>query len=203
LTDKRYTLFQIGDLQVTRVIYHDPDRTNWEFHWEDLKANLGLVPRVIHFMWNVQLAVNMVNQAILSSYHQNCPAKVALFPTKLPWGRKQMGCLKAGVFNPRPACDPPNVFVQPPNKFLILSVTCFTQICALLGYNAESSSNPLPVFQDNVSVPSSRVKKSKKSRKLARETHGLCRERHGQRQLSGCRTANGDAPAWEREGVST
>jgi hypothetical protein len=31
-----------------------------------------------------------------------------------------------------------------------------------LGYNAASSGNPLPTFRDNISVPSSRVKKSKK-----------------------------------------
>jgi hypothetical protein len=34
------------------------------------------------------------------------------------------------------------------------------QICALLGYYAASSGNPLPIFQDNVSVPPSRVTKS-------------------------------------------
>jgi hypothetical protein len=38
------------------------------------------------------------------------------------------------------------------------------EICALLGYNAASRGNPLPTFRENVSVPSSRVKKSKKSR---------------------------------------
>ena len=36
------------------------------------------------------------------------------------------------------------------------------EICALLEYYAASSSNPLPTFRDNVSVPSSRVKTSKK-----------------------------------------
>jgi hypothetical protein len=34
------------------------------------------------------------------------------------------------------------------------------KICALLGYNVVSSGNPLPMFQDNISVPSARVKKS-------------------------------------------
>jgi hypothetical protein len=33
------------------------------------------------------------------------------------------------------------------------------EICALLGYYAASSGNPLPTFPDNVSVPSSRVRK--------------------------------------------
>jgi hypothetical protein len=36
------------------------------------------------------------------------------------------------------------------------------EICALLRYYAVSNGNPLPTFRDNVSVPSSRVKKSKK-----------------------------------------
>jgi hypothetical protein len=36
------------------------------------------------------------------------------------------------------------------------------EICALLGYYAASGGNPLPTFWDNVSVPSSRVQKSKK-----------------------------------------
>jgi hypothetical protein len=36
------------------------------------------------------------------------------------------------------------------------------EICALLGYYAASSANPPPTFRDNVSVPSSRIKKSKK-----------------------------------------
>jgi hypothetical protein len=52
--------------------------------------------------------------------------------------------------------------------------------CALLGYNAASSGKPSLTFPDNVAAPSSRVKKSKKSRKPARETRGLCRERRGQ-----------------------
>jgi hypothetical protein len=61
------------------------------------------------------------------------------------------------------------------------------EICALLGYNAASSGNPLPTFRDNVSVPSSNVKKSKKSRKLARETRGVYRERRGRGQLTSAR----------------
>ena len=36
------------------------------------------------------------------------------------------------------------------------------EICALLGYYAAYSDNSLPTFRDKLSVPSSRVKKSKK-----------------------------------------
>ena len=36
------------------------------------------------------------------------------------------------------------------------------KICALLGYYTASNGNPLPTFRDNVLVPSSTVKKSKK-----------------------------------------
>jgi hypothetical protein len=34
------------------------------------------------------------------------------------------------------------------------------EMCALLGYRAASSDNPLPKFRDNISAPSSMVKKS-------------------------------------------
>jgi hypothetical protein len=37
--------------------------------------------------------------------------------------------------------------------------------CAFLAYYAASIGNPLPTFRDNVSVTSSRVKKSKKKKK--------------------------------------
>ena len=40
------------------------------------------------------------------------------------------------------------------------------EICALLGYYAASSGIPLPTFRDNVSVPSTRVKKSRKKKDL-------------------------------------
>jgi hypothetical protein len=42
------------------------------------------------------------------------------------------------------------------------------EICALIGYNAASGGNPLPTFRDNVSVPSSSLKKSKKTDTLSR-----------------------------------
>ena len=35
------------------------------------------------------------------------------------------------------------------------------EICVLLGYYAALSGNSVPTFRDNISVPSSRVKKSK------------------------------------------
>jgi hypothetical protein len=45
---------------------------------------------------------------------------------------------------------------------MILSFCCdVAENCALLGYNAPSNGNPLPTFQYNVQVPSSRVKKFK------------------------------------------
>jgi hypothetical protein len=36
-------------------------------HWEDIKVNLWVVPRVIHFMRDAELAADMLQQAILSS----------------------------------------------------------------------------------------------------------------------------------------
>jgi hypothetical protein len=59
--------------------------TNWEFYWEDLRANVGFAPTFFHSVQDVELAVYLVQQAILFSCEQNCPARVALSPRKVPW----------------------------------------------------------------------------------------------------------------------
>jgi hypothetical protein len=46
------------------------------------------------------------------------------------------------------------------------------EICALLGYYATSSGNPFTTFRDNVSVPSSKVKKFKKASWLLKTQKG-------------------------------
>jgi hypothetical protein len=57
------------------------------------------------------------------------------------------------------------------------------EICALRGYYATSGGNRLPIFQDNVSVPSSRVKKSVLSTHLVRHVPCLDRIRGVERNL--------------------
>jgi hypothetical protein len=95
LSDHRYIAFQVGDLEVTRLTDCNPTRTNWESYREDLKVNLGVVPRVIHSVRDVELAVDLLQQATLLSYHQNCPARVALSPRTVPWWNKELSRLKA------------------------------------------------------------------------------------------------------------
>jgi hypothetical protein len=97
LSDHRYIEFQVGDLEVTRLTYRNPKRINRESYQEDLKVNLGVVPRVIHSVRDVELAVDLLQQAILSSYHQNCPARVALSPRTDPWWNKELSHLKAST----------------------------------------------------------------------------------------------------------
>jgi hypothetical protein len=87
----------MGDLEVTRLTYCTPKRTNWDSYREDLKVNLGVVPRVIHSVRDVELAVDLLQQAILLSYRQNCPARVALSPRTFPWWNKELSRLKAST----------------------------------------------------------------------------------------------------------
>jgi hypothetical protein len=84
LSNHRCILFQIDDLEISRITYRNPKRTNWESYREDLKVNHGAVPRVEHSVQDMELAVDLVQQAILS-YHQNCPAREALSPRMVPW----------------------------------------------------------------------------------------------------------------------
>jgi hypothetical protein len=82
-------------MEVTRVTYCNAKRTNWESYREYLKANLGVVPRVVHSVRDVQLAVDMVQQDILSSCHQNSPAREALPPRTVTWWNKELSHLEA------------------------------------------------------------------------------------------------------------
>ena len=91
MSDHRYILFQVRDLEISRITYSNPKRTDWESYQEDLKVNLRAVPRVVHLVRDVELAVDLVQQAILSSYQQNCPARMALLPRRVPWWSKE-GC---------------------------------------------------------------------------------------------------------------
>jgi len=69
LSDNRYKVFQICDLEVTRPKYCNPKQTNSESYQEDLKANLWAAARAIHLVRYVDMLQNM-------SHHQNCMAKV-------------------------------------------------------------------------------------------------------------------------------
>ena len=97
LSDHRYIAFQVGDLEVTRLTYYNPKRTNWESYREDLMTNLGVIPRVIHLVPDVNLAVDLLQQAILSSYHQN--SLQAGWFTHQQWffGGKELSHLKAST----------------------------------------------------------------------------------------------------------
>jgi hypothetical protein len=55
LSDHRYILFQVSDIEISKVTYRNPKRTNWESYREDLKENLRAVPRVVHSVKDVEL----------------------------------------------------------------------------------------------------------------------------------------------------
>jgi hypothetical protein len=73
-----------------------PTRTNWESCEEDLKVRLWVVPRVAHLVWDAEMAVDSVEQATLFC-HQNCPAKMAFSPRRVPWRSKELTHLKAST----------------------------------------------------------------------------------------------------------
>jgi hypothetical protein len=68
LSDHRYTVFPVDDLAVTRNTYRNHKRTNLESCQEDLKVNLRVIPTAIHSVRKAELAADMMQQAILSSY---------------------------------------------------------------------------------------------------------------------------------------
>jgi hypothetical protein len=58
LSDHRYILFQIGNVEITKVTFHDPKRTDWKSYVEDLTVNLEAAPRYIRSIQDVELAAD-------------------------------------------------------------------------------------------------------------------------------------------------
>jgi hypothetical protein len=81
----------MGDLEVIKVTYHNPKRTKWESHWEDLKV----APRVVHLVQDVELTADTELQAICLYYHHNCPGRLALSPRGVSWWNKHLSHIKA------------------------------------------------------------------------------------------------------------
>jgi hypothetical protein len=63
LSDHRYIFFQVSDIEISKITYRNPKRTNCESYREDLKVNEGAVPRVVHSVTDVELAVDLVQHA--------------------------------------------------------------------------------------------------------------------------------------------
>jgi hypothetical protein len=84
-------------MEATKVTYRNPKRTNLETQWEDLKVNLEVIPRVVHSVWDLELAADLVQQAIFSSCYKNCPANVALSPRRDPWWNKELSHCNASA----------------------------------------------------------------------------------------------------------
>jgi len=62
-----YTIvFEVGDLEVTRLTLCKPKRTNWESDLEDQKCESRAVPKGIHSVRVVQLAVDTLQNVILT-----------------------------------------------------------------------------------------------------------------------------------------
>ena len=69
--------------------------------------NVEFVPRVIHSLRDLEPAVYLKQQAILSSYHQNCPGRMAVSPRMVPLWNKGLRCHKAStrqLFNQALTC---------------------------------------------------------------------------------------------------
>jgi len=96
-SNHRHIQFQVGDLEVTRVPYCAPKRTNWEVYKEDPKANQGVISRVD--MLGAECTAGCWHGATGHPfiYHQNCPARVALLPRMVIWWNKQLIHLKTST----------------------------------------------------------------------------------------------------------
>jgi hypothetical protein len=92
LSDHKHILFQIGNIEITRVTFRDPKRTDWK-SYEDLIVNLEAAQCYVRS--DVEVAVDWLQQSNLPSYYRNCLVRVAHLPRSVPWWSKELRDLKA------------------------------------------------------------------------------------------------------------
>jgi hypothetical protein len=84
-SDYRYICFQIGNITANQITFRDPRRTNWNSYKNNLRVNLETMSRRIHTIRDMDRSVDQLQQAIILSYCNNCPAKTTLSPKMVPW----------------------------------------------------------------------------------------------------------------------
>ena len=95
MSDHRHISFKIRAGLKERYSYRNPRKTDWESYKEDLDTYLKGISRDIRTVIDVELAVDQLQHAILSSYHQNCPTKPACSSRLVPWWNHELSRLRA------------------------------------------------------------------------------------------------------------
>jgi hypothetical protein len=88
LCQTSYIRFQICNTAITWVTFRDPNRTNWKSYKDYLSVNLETILKNICMIRNTELAADQLQQAIISSYYNNFPAKSRKVPG---WNKKLSG----------------------------------------------------------------------------------------------------------------
>jgi hypothetical protein len=71
VSDHRYIVFQVGDLEVTRLTYHNPNQ-------ENLKANLGFCQELYARYGMYSWLLTSCNRPSSCPVTKDCPARVDL-----------------------------------------------------------------------------------------------------------------------------
>jgi hypothetical protein len=64
---------------------------------DDLKGNLKTLQRKMRTIKDIDVSVDQLQRAIISSYYRNCPAKTTRPPGTAPWWNKKLSGLRAIV----------------------------------------------------------------------------------------------------------
>jgi hypothetical protein len=93
VSDHTYIFFQTDTTAINKVTFRDPKRTNWESCKDNLKVETMSLS--IHMIRDTDLAADQLQQAIISFYHNNFPAKTTHSPRKAPWWNRRLSGLMA------------------------------------------------------------------------------------------------------------
>jgi hypothetical protein len=89
----KHTLFNLVGEQEDRVKYRNSRTTYWATYREELQADVCGFFGHFSTVKDIQIAADFLQQAVVSSYENNCPLRTAGCKREFPWWSLQLARL--------------------------------------------------------------------------------------------------------------
>jgi hypothetical protein len=96
-SDHRHIRYTLDQIQTEKKWGRNPRQTNWVGYIADLESQLKKAPTRFYSKEDLEMASQLVSDAIKDSFEMNCPVKLKNTSTRVPWWNKELAKLRVEV----------------------------------------------------------------------------------------------------------
>jgi hypothetical protein len=89
-SDHKQICYTLDQIQIEKKCGHNPRQTNWAGYKADLESQLKKTPTRFYSKEVLEMASQLVSDAIKDSFEMNCPVKLKNTSTRIPWWNKEL-----------------------------------------------------------------------------------------------------------------